>query len=242
MEDDYPIKISLIDLKYNFEHEISYFKEYLTFNIEKLNTRKEQLDLFLKQDIQEDPDSEDFFKSFYYLDYIKIPSHFYNSSIVSLYTFFETNLNTICEKIQMDVDLVIGLNDMAGSNIIQKARKFLSKFVNVEFEKKIDKEWIRITDFQKLRNLIVHQNSQVKNNSKEDHKVLAQFNGIKLEKDNSFFIINADLLLEFLSRIEAFIINVYTQIENKSFRKFQLVRNDFKFDGEYDSELYDLPF
>jgi len=78
MQDDYPIKISLDDLKYNFQHEISYFKEYLTFNIEKLNIRKEHLDLLLKQDIQEDPDSEDFFKSFYYLDYIKIPSHFYN--------------------------------------------------------------------------------------------------------------------------------------------------------------------
>lgn len=241
MQDDYPIKISLDDSKYNFQHEISYFREYLTFNIEKLNIRKEQLDLLLNQDIQEDPDSEDFFKSFYYLDYIKIPSHFYNSSIVSLYTFFETNLNKICEKIQIEVDLVIGLNDLAGSNIIQKARKFLSKFVNIEFDQ-IDKEWIRITDFQKLRNLIVHQNSQIKNNSKEDHKILAQFNCIKLEKDNSFFITDAGLLLEFLSRIEIFLVNIYTQIEHKSFRKFQLVKNDFIFNNEYDFELDDLPF
>ena len=150
-------------------------------------------------------------------------------------------MNTICEKIQIEVDIVIGLNDLAGSNIIQKARRFLSKFVNIEFDQ-IDKEWIRITDFQKLRNLIVHQNSHIKNNSKEDHKILAQFNGIKLEKDNSFFIINADLLLEFLSRIEIFLINIYTQIENKSFRKFQLVKNDFIFDNEYDFDLDNLPF
>lgn len=239
MKEDYPIKISLDDLRYNFQHEISYFKEYLTFNIEKLNVRKDHLDQLLKQDILEAPDSEDFFKSVYYLDYIKIPSHFYNSSIVSLYTFFETNLNTICEKIQIEVDIVVGLNDLAGSNIIQKARRFLSKFVNIEFDQ-IDKEWIRITDFQKLRNLIVHENSHIRNDSKEDQKLLSQFNGIKLEKDNSFFIISADLLFDFLSKIEIFLINIYTQIENKSFRKFQFVKDNYIFDDDYGFD--NLPF
>jgi hypothetical protein len=241
MQDDYLIKINIDDVKYNFQHEISYFNEYLTFNIDKLNKRKKQLDLMQKQDIHENPDSEAFFESFYYLDYIKIPSHFYNSSIVSLYTFFETNLNKICDKIQAETDLVIGLNDLAGSNIIQKGRKFLSRFVNVDFDQ-IDKEWIKITDFQKLRNLIVHQNSQIRNNSKEDAKIIEYFNGIKLEKDNSFFITNADLLFEFLSLIEAFIINIYDQIEKKSFKKFQLVKNDFILDGGCDFELDDLPF
>lgn len=222
------IQIDLDDLKNKFHHEIDYFKEYVKFNNDKLSSRRAQLDVFLKQDIQENPDNEIFLRDIYYMDYIKLPSYFYHSSIVSLYSLLENNLNNICDKIQMDTGFVIGLSDLSGSNIIQKARKFLSKFAKIDFMI-VDKEWLRISDYQKLRNLIVHQNSQLKSfdlseKESEDIKTTKKFNGIEIDKHSQiFYITKGEILLDFLALIEKFILSIISQIDDRRFEKFSFV-------------------
>ena len=182
----------------------------------------------LRQDIQENPDNKELLHQIYYLDYVKIPSYFYNSSIVSLYSLLENSLNNLCDKIQSETNLVIRLNDLAGSNIIQKARKFLAKFANVDFSV-VDKEWLRIVDFQKLRNLIVHQNAQLKNpdlndNETEDYKILKRFESIDIDNSNRiFYITDGKILIEFLSLIENFMSDVSSQISKRSFKIFEIV-------------------
>lgn len=225
------IKIDLNDLKKKFKHELIFFKDYLKFNNEKLSQRQDQLNSYLQHDILENPDAEILLKEMYYLDFNKIPSYFYHSSIVSLYSLLENNLTSICDKVQSDTNLVIGLNDLGGVNIVQKARKFLIKFAEIDFSV-VDKEWLRITDYQKLRNLIVHSNSQFKasdnNNGNDDFKIISKFKGIDIDNHNHiFYITNHDILLDFLKIIEIFIQNIISQIEVSSFRRFHFVSKDF---------------
>lgn len=225
------IKIDLNGLKNKFEHELSFFNDYLKFNNEKLSQRQDLLKSYFQQDIKENPDAPSLLKEIYYLDFNKIPSYFYHSSIVSLYSLLENNLTSICDKIQSDTDLVIGLSDLGGVNIIQKARKFLIKFAAIDFSV-VDKEWLRITDYQKLRNLIVHSNSQLKssdnNNGNDDFKIISKFKGIDIDNHNHiFYITNYKILIDFLKIIENFIQNIISQIEESSFRRFYFVSKDF---------------
>jgi len=214
------IKINLDDFKVMFKHELSYIIEYFDFNLQKLEERKKELDNFLELDIQENPTLEYGLRGMYHLDYLKIPSYFYHSSIVTLYSLLENNLSFLCIKIQADTNLVIGLNDLTGHNLLEKARSFLVKVANIDFEN-VDKEWIRISDFQKLRNLIVHNNSQIKDRDSFE-KLLKKFNGIKTyELQNDFHIIDIKLIREFLSVIENFINKIILQIEERTFKQFR---------------------
>ncbi|WP_439185882.1 hypothetical protein [Carboxylicivirga taeanensis] len=232
------IKIELNDFKKRFDHELRYLEEYFELNKKMLIKRKWELDSCLSDDILNNPELEDTFRDFYLLDYIKIPCYFYNSAIVSLYSLLENNLNSLCEIIQTETNFVIGLNDLTGSNIIDKGRRFLIKIANIDF-RKVDKEWIRITDYQKLRNLIVHNNSQIKNRE-TDFKLLSRFNGIKtysVEKD--FHISDIKVISDFLALIKKFISSLIDQIEERKFKKFITAQVPYPFDED---EKIELPF
>ena len=221
-------QIDLSDFTFKFKHELDYFKDYLKFNNDNFSKRRIQLDNFLKEDILEEPENESFFKEIYYMDYIKLPSYFYHSSLVSIYSFLEKSLNSICDTIQRETDFVIGIGDLNGTNIINRSRKFLSKVAKVDFSI-VDKEWLRITDFQKLRNLIVHQNSQLQQfnqniSSSNDIKIISRFSGIEVDESNKFFYIKDKIVLsEFIILIEKFMTDIITQIKNRQFRKFRIV-------------------
>ncbi len=219
-----------------FRHELSYIIEYFDFNSTKLDERKKELDNLLQLDIQENPTLEYGLRDIYNLDYLKIPSYFYHSSIVTLYSLLENNLSFLCAKIQDDTNLVLGLNDLNGYNLLDKARRFLVKVANIDFEN-VDKEWMRIADFQKLRNLIVHNNSQIKDKG-QFKKFLVKFNGIKTnEVGYDFHIIDISLIREFLSAIENFINKLVIQIEERTFKQF----SPASFPNDFYSEDF-LPF
>lgn len=230
--DDRDFKIDLKDFRKRFSHELKYLNEYFELNNNMLIERKEKLDADLKVDIQKHPEHEESFRGFYEIDYIKIPCYFYNSAIVSLYSLLETNINSLCGIIQEETNFAIELSDLSGFNIIDKAKRFLSKVANINFEK-INKKWNRITDFQKLRNLIVHNNAQMKNPEK-DCNLIRKFGGVNISGiGNDFYITDISLVYEFLELIEKFIVSILEQIEDRKFKKFKRAIEIKKFD-DYD--------
>ena len=236
--DDSKIKIVIENFRKRFNHELKYLDEYFELNNKMLIRRRSDLDLCLKEDIQKHPDQEYIFRDFYQVDYIKIPCYFYNSAIVSLYSLLENNINSLCEIIELESTLEIKLKDLAGSNIIDKGRLFLIKIGGVDFEK-IDKEWFRIKDFQKLRNLIVHNNAQMRNTEK-DYKLMRKFKeintyNINIEKD--FHITDISIVYEFLGLIENFINSILNQIEERQLKKNESDPKSLQY-----SILDDLPF
>ncbi|MDD2287799.1 MAG: hypothetical protein PHH10_09010 [Dysgonamonadaceae bacterium] len=219
--DDRSFKIDLKDFRKRFSHELKYLNKYFELNNKMLIERSKELDAYLKDDIYKHPEQEGAFRDFYQIDYIKIPCYFYNSAIVSLYSLLENNINSLCEIIQVRTNFVIELRDLAGFNIIDKGRRFLIKIANIDFEKN-DKEWIRIKDFQKLRNLIVHNNAQMKNRE-QYHNLIAKFEGINTYSTaKDFYITDISLVYKFLELIEKFIVNISDQIEDRKFKKFKV--------------------
>ncbi len=161
MNFDNNVKIDLEGFKALLDHELTYLGEYFEFNSQMLKKRECDLEKCLEKDIQDNQAIEVHLRDMYHLDFIIIPSYFYHSSVVTLYSLLENSLNSLCLIIQEETNFIVGLNDLTGSNIVEKARRFLAKTASIDFEE-LDNDWMRITDFQKLRNLIVHNNSQIK--------------------------------------------------------------------------------
>ena len=228
--DNSSIKINLKDFRKVFSHELKYLNEYFELNNKMLIRRRSDLELSLKDDIHNYPQLEAELVEFYQIDFIKIPCYFYNSAIVSLYSLLENNINSLCEIIQAETNLVIGFRDLAGFSVIEKGKIFLNKIANIDFER-IAKEWSWIKDYQKLRNLIVHNNIQMKD-LEQDIKLMSRLKNIRvIEKD--FYITDISLVYEFLGLIEKFIISISDQIEDRKFKKFKRAIEIKKFD-DYD--------
>src|SRR5688500_10447258 len=114
------VDISAIQLK--FKHDMEYFKEYIEFNKQKLEERRKILDTKFELDEKEDPNAVNVLIQIYNDDYTRIPAYFYHSSIISLFSLLEYSLNQICNEIILTTKVPLQLKDLAGSNIVHKAK------------------------------------------------------------------------------------------------------------------------
>lgn len=228
-------KINTAEIRSTLIHEIKYFDEYFSFNENMISKRNVELEQLMKIDIQENERDENLYRNIYDFDSLKLSSYFYHSSLVSLYSLLEKNLNLICDQIKYDVGFNIGLEDFAGQNIIKTSKIYLTKLVKIDFDK-IDKEWIAITNYQKIRNLIVHQNSQLKYSEiNHEHRKLIRSFGIELDNStHNFYIRNRNIIDKFLKIIEKFIFEILDQLTKKEIKNVE-----FK---EDDSSPFDIPF
>ena len=220
-------KINTDEIRFTLIHEIKYFNEYFSFNENMIIKRNVELEQLLKIDIQENERDENLYRNIYDFDSLKLSSYFYHSSLVSLYSLLEKNLNQICDQVKKDVGFNIGLEDFAGQNIIKTSKVYLAKLVKIDFDK-IDKEWIEITNYQKIRNLIVHQNSQLKSieTNHENQKLIRSFD---IEIDNAthnFYIRNRIVIDKFLKIIEKFIFEILDQLSKKEIKNIEFKEDD----------------
>ncbi|EPQ5810614.1 hypothetical protein MBU97_005420, partial [Klebsiella pneumoniae] len=87
------------------------------------------------------------------------PNIFNKSALVSLYSCLEHNLNDYCNICQRIVNTNISVTDFNGDGI-HKAKRYLTKLMDINFG--LSQEWQFMTEFNKIRNCIVHANGDIK--------------------------------------------------------------------------------
>ncbi|WP_172677347.1 hypothetical protein [Marinifilum fragile] len=92
---------------------------------------------------------------------------------------------------------------------------------------KVNKQWVEITKFQKLRNFIVHQNCILQLDSKDGKIKSNQINllngigNIKIDtNDGTFILLNSKPILNFLNHIDEFIHEIIMQLGENSYPDF----------------------
>ena len=102
------------------------------------------------------------------------PHNFRASFLIQIITFIEHELKLICEHYEFEKQTKYSINDLKGVNEIGKAKQFLEKSCNVNFQN-LDKEWQFILKVKRIRNKLVHSQGFVKK-SEKDWKVFNDFN------------------------------------------------------------------
>jgi hypothetical protein len=258
------VDVSTIRLKFN--HDMEYFKGYIQFNKEKLEERQKILHYQLQSDIEDNPNDADTLMQIYDDDFKRIPAYFYHSSVISLFTLLEYSLNQTCLEIILRTKMPIQLKDLAGTNILNKARIFLSKLCNIHL-RTFEKEWIQVSNFQRIRNLIVHHNSHVDpgnaNNIREtnDYKILQDFKDVNVDLNTGKFLItNHNIIERYYDLIDSYVNSLFDEVSKKQFKLFGIDYDKYqddlyneqvphsmyfrnsKNDSQNDSFLDDLPF
>ncbi|MEL7968200.1 hypothetical protein AAG587_17690 [Vreelandella neptunia] len=87
---------------------------------------------------------------------------FRKSTLVSLYSFLERQMNLLCKRVEKQNSLPIAVTDLKGEGVV-RSKQYLEKMASIDFSSGgMNALWSAISDLNKLRNQIVHEEGYVK--------------------------------------------------------------------------------
>lgn len=198
--------------------EIKSFKDYIIENHNSMSERQTAFNDMIEEKVKSYPDNEqevyEWFEDDLYQYNEFYPTMFNNSTLLSIYSFFEFSLKNLCTSLSKYWQYKIQLDDLDGRNYIEKSKKYLILIANLDLTD-IDSIWQEITKFQKIRNNIVHNNSNIirqKDKPLEKQLLYPIVNSnryLKLNIEKGTFIIeNNQFLLDMLDLIEKYLTSI----------------------------------
>jgi len=170
------------------------------------------------------PDSADYgFDSYdYFEDEIqKISKDFkdtsYSSLLMVAYSYFEVTMKNICIETEKYIDTKIGLEDLKGNNYIEKSKRFLDKVVELD-SSDLEEQWNKIKDYQKIRNIIAHNNGRLKDGQVNNVERIIRENGNMRIEDSiqqELKIENSKFILDFCEIADFYIKEIVKKIIDK---------------------------
>lgn len=195
------------------------FREY-TLDIEsKFSTDKRMLsDSFLKaiEGLNESERREVeyyFFDDNYIIEEIQVDLY-RKSTLVSVYSFLENSLNTLCRHLYKRYGYPVELEDLRGNGIV-RARRYLEKLADIDFSF-LNKEWDTILAFNKVRNCIVHSEGNIKEsrNLNKLENIVNETPGLNL-RDERHIKVDREYIDATITNIEKFVDKLHHQVFTK---------------------------
>ncbi|EEQ5720570.1 hypothetical protein GNY64_003424 [Escherichia coli] len=142
------------------------------------------------------------------------PNIFNKSALVSLYSCLEHNLNDYCNICQRIVNTNISVTDFNGDGI-HKAKRYLTKLMDINFG--LSQEWQFMTEFNKVRNCIVHANGDIKKMSTTValKNIIDKTPTLSLNNENNI-IISLNYLKDTITKIRKLFQWLYTHLDQSS--------------------------
>jgi len=154
--------------------------------------------------------------------YFKVfPVYTYNPLLLTLYGQFEVWLKKLC-VIDFEKGLSqVKVSDLAGNNYIEKSRKYLTSVAGINLDK-TTKEWKRITEIQKIRNCIAHNESNMRldpsKSAAEQDLYNTLLNDDRIEFNLSlgdFYIKDKAFLIEVIQLVKTYITDIIKKLEKR---------------------------
>jgi len=114
----------------------------------------------------------------------EFPNILNKSIYLTIYSMFENEFNKLCEWCQHAEDLNLGPRDLKGRNYIGQCRSYIIKVLNVNLDN-LNEQWAKIGKYQKIRNIIAHNNGIVKQANTEIRTFVNNTQGVSIEQKTS---------------------------------------------------------
>lgn len=95
------------------------------------------------------------------------------SALLTICVFFEHELDKLCLLYKTEKSFKLALSDLGGKGI-NRAVSYLNKVAEIEVHTH-SKEWDRIQNIQKLRNVIVHQDGKLHDHQGKPKKAVIDY-------------------------------------------------------------------
>lgn len=136
------------------------------------------------------------------------------TSLTILYNVFENNLKQLCKLLGNAFKTPIDYSDLSGDDL-SRCKKFLVKFCGINNEIFESDCWKKIDCVRRIRNCVVHNESDIAMVLKKDKKLITEFrktNGFIIA-DNGFGLLKNDFLRMFILIINDFNILLATELK-----------------------------
>jgi hypothetical protein len=171
-----------------FHNYLNLMEDFLSKNIkdfeEKLDKNKKNIERESRKVGEFKNDYQNHFEGMLFEQYHNIfilyPHYFRTSFLIHLISFIEFELREICYDFHYRHSTDFSINDLKGNSDFDKAKKFLTRTVNINFNQ-LNPEWNFINTVRKIRNKLVHHQGIICENDND-------FNEIELFVDNYDFI------------------------------------------------------
>jgi len=216
------ISIELSLLKERFDYEIKYLKEYLSFSKESVDERTQKLADRIYEDTLVNPDLESMLQEMYEQEHKAISSYLYHSSVVLVYTVFESTLSQVCTELKFSAKIPFSFEEISGGGNVMKALSYLKMSASLP-KVEIEKITPKFGKFQQLRNSIAHKNGRFsgKNQAAIDKQRMtftSEFPCIELSPDQKqFYIMSAQPVEDFIELVEKAIELIVNHIKDQTF-------------------------
>lgn len=95
------------------------------------------------------------------------------SALITLFSFFEHELNKVCSLLQATERYNVSLRDINGAGI-ERAKTYLCKVGSLEIDPAAP-AWNEVKNVQALRNLFVHADGRLRNRDGQENTVVARY-------------------------------------------------------------------
>jgi hypothetical protein len=153
----------------------------------------------------------------------KIPHYFRTSSFLFLFSALEGQVKEICDVVHKATKNSENINEFKsrnGTSNVSKSKKYLNKYIQLEIEYSL---WDKIDAYQKIRNSIIHNNSNIIKKIEEPMKqqplytVIKKDQRLSLDTKSGNFIINTDdYLIDFSQTAKEYLLLISEQIFKKN--------------------------
>ncbi len=205
--------------------ELSSFNEYISHSIASINNAQQEFEdeykKFESKHSNEEDDSGwiDYWSEEHIKFHEIFPTFFRQSTFISLYSFLETRLQSLCNNLQRTKQYNIKISDLAGENYIEKSKKYLKLVVGLNLDD-LNTQWTKITDYQKIRNCFVHANGNIITDKTQPldkqkfYQAAKKNTDLKIESSGEVKIENDAFLTKFIKVIEDYLKALLEKIKN----------------------------
>jgi len=200
------------DTKSDFDQ----LENYFVTMIQQIDELKSKNMKSIKSSLVNIEDVEDYelesnllFKQHYHEFEDSLPRHLSYSFITMTYTVLETRLNKLCKNLIKKRKLELTLEVLRGS-LAERVKLFFKAF-NLQGINKQDID--KITEFSRVRNLIVHEGGQMNNAKKILEKYIDNNKNITVE--NNQIVIDTQYCLDNLSYFKSMFARAFTELGYK---------------------------
>ncbi|MGB3849512.1 MAG: hypothetical protein WA958_06055 [Tunicatimonas sp.] len=138
----------------------------------------------------------------------------YNAYLISLFSFWDFQLKRYSSILRYVVYRKNYLNDLQGKDNMSKCYYLIKNSLGIDVAK-IDSEWNKLRNYQNVRNLIVHYDSNTKKAKKNSSRIVTSNQYLTYNETTGHFYINdRKLLLKFCDTINDFFRKLINQSYN----------------------------
>lgn len=211
----------IVMFKYHINRQFTEIRDYISETndlIKQEQTRVEKKVNEELKDIENDDKAREVIE-FYIEDIDKYAETYtellMNSTFVSAFSCFESSFVRICNYGQKEKNIILSVADIGGNSIASKCKKYVEKGLSIDLNS-LNSDWNDLTDYNKIRNLIVHNASNFKRDKgkpiekQELYSVITSSPFIKQKYENHgyFYIKDNQFIIEFCNKAEKYLINV----------------------------------